>query len=80
MVAEARPSPRRPAPARRHPTWWTVRILDAARFEIALFHQGCPLNGTPSPSTPPAPSPAPTPAAAPASGAPCAAGVTMSRP
>ncbi len=44
MVAEASLSPRRPAHVRRHPTWWTVRILDGTRFEIALFHQGCPLN------------------------------------
>ncbi len=44
MVAEATPSPRRPARVYRRPTWWTVRIVDDDRYEVALFHQGCPLN------------------------------------
>ena len=45
MVAEATPSPRRSTRVYRRPTWWTVRILAAARSEVALFPQGCPLNG-----------------------------------
>jgi len=46
-VAESTPSPRPPRRSTRvyrRPTWWTVRILDSARYEVALFHQGCPLN------------------------------------
>jgi hypothetical protein len=44
MVAEATPTPRRSTRVYRRPTWWTVRPLDGARYEVALFHQGCPLN------------------------------------
>ncbi len=44
MVAEVTPTPRRSTRVYRRPTWWTVRPLDGARYEVALFHQGCPLN------------------------------------
>ncbi len=43
MVAEFAASPRRPR-AHCHPTWWTVRILAGDRYEVTLFHAGCPLN------------------------------------
>jgi len=44
MLAEATPTPRRSTRVYRRPTWWTVRPLDGARYEVALFQQGCPLN------------------------------------
>ncbi len=44
MVAEVTPTPRRSTRVYRRPTWWTVRPLDGTRYEVALFHQGCPLN------------------------------------
>ncbi len=44
MVAQATPTPRHATRDYRRPTWWTVRILDSARYEVTLFHQGCPLN------------------------------------
>jgi hypothetical protein len=44
MLAQSAPAPRRTSRVYRRPTWWTVRPLDGARYEVALFHQGCPLN------------------------------------
>jgi len=46
IIATEPPARRHTARVYRRPTWWTVRLLDGARFaaEVTLFHSGCVLN------------------------------------